>query len=68
MLNTEQFTRYIKYDFCLIAVSGTAVYFGSLLTVTAEKKQSDRSGKFTLAVLFRNFNEGGIKLSIAVCF
>ena len=57
----------IKDDFCLIAVGGTAVDFGSLFTVTTKEKQSDSRCEFAFAVLFRHFDKGGVELSVSVC-
>ena len=58
----------IEYDFCLVTVSGTAVDFGALLTVAAEKKKRNRCGKFGFSVFLGNFNVCGVELPIPVRF
>ena len=58
----------IEYDFCLVTVSGTAVDFGALLPVAAEKQKRYRCGKFGFSVFLGNFNVCGVELPIPVRF
>ena len=58
--------RYIKYDFCLVTVGSTAVDFRSLLSVTTEEKQGNRSRQFRLSIFLWNLDVGGVELTVAV--
>ena len=59
---------HIKYNGSLLAVSGTAIDFGTFFAVTAGKQQGNRSGKLWFAIFLRNFNVSRVKLTIAIRF
>ena len=59
-------SRHIENDGRLLPVGGAAVDLGTFLAVTAGEQKCHRSGKFGLALLFRNFDVCRVELPVAV--
>ena len=59
-------SRHIENDGSLLTVGSAAVDLGSFFSVTAGEQKCHRSGELGLALLFRNFDVGGIELPITV--
>ena len=58
--------RHIKDNLRLVAVSGTAIYLGTLLAVPAQEQERHSGGKLRFALFLRYLDVRRIELPIAV--